>query len=401
MFTNNNNYNNSNNNSNNNNNKNVLAIPRLMYLLRSAPCTGSPKLELYDGVLRQTLTSVLNVDLSDDRWLQASLPVRWGGLGIRGVTMLAPSAYLASAASTTELVLNLLPSNLRNCTDINILPAKIAWTISASSSTIVPTTPTTTTLRAWDDCCCKVKAESLLQKATSLTDRARLLASCSFGSGDWLNTLPLQSIGLKMDNSTVRIAVGLRLGAPIVRSHNCVCGALVSSDGLHGLACRRSAGRHSRHNQVNDILCRAFASAGILASREPHGLSLEGDKRPDGATIVPWNKGRCLAWDATCPDTFAQSHVLACSKQAGSAASASEVAKCTKYADLFSGIDFVPAAIETSGVWGVHGLALVRELGRRIAAITHDSRSPSFLRQRLSVAIQRGNAFCVLATHGH
>mgnify|MGYP003478004916 CR=1 FL=1 len=65
--------------------RNVLTAPRLMYLLRTAPCTDSPELPRYDAVLRESLSSVLNVDLDDKRWTQASLPVRWGGLGVRGV----------------------------------------------------------------------------------------------------------------------------------------------------------------------------------------------------------------------------------------------------------------------------------------------------------------------------
>ena len=44
-----------------------------------------------------------NVSLTDDQWLQASLPVRNGGLGIRRVSSLASSAFLASAAGTREL----------------------------------------------------------------------------------------------------------------------------------------------------------------------------------------------------------------------------------------------------------------------------------------------------------
>src|SRR6218665_1220422 len=37
-------------------------------------------------------------------WLQTTLPIRYGGLGIRRVVSLASSAYLASAASTLGLV---------------------------------------------------------------------------------------------------------------------------------------------------------------------------------------------------------------------------------------------------------------------------------------------------------
>ena len=201
-----------------------------------------------------------------------------------------------------------------------------------------------------------------------------------------------------MDNATVRIAAGLRLGAPIVRSHLCICGATVTTDGHHGLSCHRSAGRHSRHNQVNNLICRAFTSSGTLATREPHCLCTSTGKRPDGVTQVPWKRGRCLAWDATCPDTFAQSHIQASSTQAGSAAATAEVNKTRKYADIITGVDFTPVAIETTGVWGEQALDLITAIGRRIAHETHDPRSTTYLRQRISVAVQRGNACCILGT---
>ena len=41
---------------------------------------------------------------------------------------------------------------------------------------------------------------------------------------------------------------------------------------------------HSRHNQINDLLCRAFVSSGTLAPREPQGLCTNTGKRPDGVT---------------------------------------------------------------------------------------------------------------------
>ena len=67
---------------------------------------------------------------------------------------------------------------------------------------------------------------------------------------------------------------------------------------------------------------------------------------------------------------------------------------------MSSAVDFVPVAIETSGVWGEEALNLVTEIGRRIAELTHDPRSTVFLRQRISVAVQRGNAACVNRTFG-
>lgn len=268
-------------------------------------------------------------------------------------------------------------------------------TISTSST---PTPPMSYAQRAWDDQCCKAQAEKLFEAAADHVVRARLLAARSLGSGDWLDALPLSSAGLKMDNATVRIAAGLRLGAPVVHPHTCVCGTTVTVDGHHGLSCRHGSGRHARHNQVNDLLCRAFVNTGTLATREPHSLCTSGGKRPDGVTQVPWKRGRCLAWDVTCPNTFAQSHVHASSTLAGSAASVAEANKTAKYADIVAGVDFVPFVIETSGVWGEQAMTLVNEVGRRLAEVSHELRSTTFLRQRLSVAVQRGNAFCVLGT---
>ena len=74
-----------------------FAIPKVLYTLRTAPCFLSPDLETFDETLRTILTSIVNVRLDDDSaWLQASLPVRAGGIGIRRTAQLAPSAYLAS-----------------------------------------------------------------------------------------------------------------------------------------------------------------------------------------------------------------------------------------------------------------------------------------------------------------
>jgi len=41
---------------------------------------------------------------------------------------------------------------------------------------------------------------------------------------------------------------------------------------------------------------------------------------------------------------------------------------------------------------------LVSELGGRLAALTGDSRSLAFLRQRIGIAIQRGNAAAIRGT---
>jgi len=99
-----------------------------------------------------------------------------------------------------------------------------------------------------------------------------------------------------MNNATSLLRVPGLLGAPVVHP--------ITVNGHHGLSRRHSSGRHSRHNQINDMLCRAwFVSFETLATREARGLCTNTDKRPDGVTQLPWRRGRCLPWDATCTQT--------------------------------------------------------------------------------------------------
>ena len=60
--------------------RNALAIPKLLYILRTAPCSDRIELAAYDEVVRSSLSSILNLTLPPLTWSQACLPVRWGGI---------------------------------------------------------------------------------------------------------------------------------------------------------------------------------------------------------------------------------------------------------------------------------------------------------------------------------
>ena len=83
--------------------RSCIGAANMTYMLRSSPCADHPCLPEIDSLLRRAACVIFNITLSDDQWLQASLPIGWGGLGIRSVTVLASSAYLASAAGTSAL----------------------------------------------------------------------------------------------------------------------------------------------------------------------------------------------------------------------------------------------------------------------------------------------------------
>ena len=77
---------------------NSLAIPSLMYFLRILPCFLSSQLVEFDEVVKRILSCISNTSFSKDEfiWMQASLPVRLGGLGVHSAVHLAPSVAPAS-----------------------------------------------------------------------------------------------------------------------------------------------------------------------------------------------------------------------------------------------------------------------------------------------------------------
>ena len=157
---------------------------------------------------------------------------------------------------------------------------------------------------------------------------------------------------------------------------------------------------HRRHALANDVIVRAIRSVDVHAELEPPRLLRDDLKRPDGATLDPWHRGKYLVWDFTCPDTLAPSHLNRSFTAAGSAAVEAEGKKRLKYGQLVnSGLySFVPIAIKTLGAWGPAAQEICGDIGSRIARVTGDLRSTSFLKQRLDIAIQRGNTAAVQGT---
>ena len=95
---------------------------------------------------------------------------------------------------------------------------------------------------------------------------------------------------------------------------------------------------------------------------------------------------------------MAASNLELSSVTAGGAAERAAAKKVDKYVGLAHTHSFVPIAFETLGAVNSSGASFIDEIGRRTGLITGDVRETTFLWQRLSVAVQRFNAVCLLGT---
>ena len=377
--------------------RHLVAIPSGQH----APCFLSPCLETFDWELCSILSDVLNIELDNELvWLQATLPVNYGDLGIRRATQLAPSAFLASAAGCSDLVKQILPQGMQNILHPEVDHAAKVW--SEGHDQPPPQSPDNTRQMYWDRACAEAVYDEPLKAAPDPRARARCLAVAMKESGAWLNALPVSSLGLRMDDAEVRIAIGLHLGAHICRPHLCHwCGAQVDEQATHGLSCMRSAGHQSRHTAFNDIIKRSLASAQIPSTLEPTGLCLQVrwqatwqsyhctlENRPHthvgcylhghlySLKLVPEHQrtqGGCrISWTekegqvpVPCPDPSFRPH---CNRD-----------------------------IRSVLLWSTWIFA---ECGRRIRALTQEARSRAYLIQQVSMALQLGNTTSVLGTTG-
>src|SRR6218665_33744 len=89
--------------------------------------------------------------------------------------------------------------------------------------------------------------------------------------------------------------------------------------------------------------------------------------------------------------TYATSHLTVTSTEAAAN-------KRTKYSTISKTHAFVAVSLESSGAWSWEGLEFIPELGRRMTNTTLDKLETSYLFQRISVAVQRGNAICFAST---
>ena len=258
-----------------------------------------------DDLLRETLETTINLRLTDRLFSKVTLPIPAGGLGVRSASELAFPCYLSSLAASEDMVKQILPERLHEsyCEHLSesrdrlrsLLSTELEADFNFRSQSEIDKLFWSSRQQALVDTC-----ESEHEKATLLSAREKL-------GFKWLQVIPNTNTNTVLDNTTFRLAVGLRLCADICNDHTChLCKqVVVNTKGIHAFSCEFSKGRIPRHAQLNSEICKAFSTIKIPCIREPLGTNTNPNLRPDGASIVPWKNGRFIAWVLTVADTLA------------------------------------------------------------------------------------------------
>ena len=213
-------------------------------------------IDIFDDALRRGLSLVMNVELSDRQWDQGNLLVHIGGLGVRSASMLASSAFLASAAATLPLQNGILSKSVQDEEDPAMRSTILVWKKISHSS--IPANALKHIQKAWDSPVTVTVYQKLLADSCNTPiDAARLRAVASKHAGDWLHAAPITAVGLRPSDEAIRVAVSHHLGCTTCQPHTCICGMAVNAKRLHGLSCRNSSPCQIRHAQLNDIVWRA------------------------------------------------------------------------------------------------------------------------------------------------
>ena len=89
--------------------------------------------------------------------------------------------------------------------------------------------------------------------------------------------------------------------------------------------------------------------------------------------------------------------IMGAAFEPGSAAGEAEMRKRQKYERLDDAYIFEPVAIETTGVYGHSTTVILKLIGRRLVELTGEPRESVWLKQRLVLAVLRGNASSIVS----
>ena len=112
--------------------------------------------------------------------------------------------------------------------------------------------------------------------------------------------------------------------------------------------------------------------------------------------LTPWQAGKNAIWNLTVTDTLAMPYLNSTQVTTGSIAEQVSARKEEKYAALTLSHTFYPNCCINNGSNKFKSIIFLQELGHHLLVTTGNPLESAFLFQRLSVALLRYNAVCII-----
>ena len=355
--------------------RSCLGVCKLNHLLRTIPpgCVDSELLR-FDDNLRHSLSSICNASISDQSWLQATLPCSLGGLGLRGAHRASSAAFLGCCISSFALCSQLLSAYSGSSISISSIPGKelaiscLSALLSGTPIMEVPASQFSEAQRLYQFQLDTCQSSSLLSSC-SLRDQARIRAISSHPCASaWLRAIPSVSLGLTMSRQEFVCSLWYWLGIPVFASTDsirCSCGNVVDRFGDHLLGCGHGPMRIRRHDALCDIVFHALLQGNSGCKREQRcGSGLD---RPGDVYHPDFLYGKPAYFDVTVRNSLQGSLLSQSAVTAGVAASRGEVEKDAHHEEavLGAGGIFIPLAVESLGLWSPASLKILRDIAVR------------------------------------
>ena len=170
--------------------------------------------------------------------------------------------------------------------------------------------------------------------ASSIANKARLLAVSAFHAASWISVVPSVSLGLHLDPSEFKVAIKWWLGMDTSRGFLCsLCPEVVLDPLGHlGVSCKRGGDAVIWHNKLRDVCAEACRHAHFPV-RIAMGSGLPPDHNHLSADMLVggWERGMPAAFDITVTSPLCPAFLGEASQVAGAAALAAETRKHIAY----------------------------------------------------------------------
>ncbi|KAJ0771049.1 putative exostosin [Helianthus annuus] len=395
--------------------RSCMGIAKLFFGLRTCqPVHMEDAALFFDKGLREAIEELVVCGgpfFGDLQWRLASLPIRFGGLGLYSAVEASSYAFVASRAQSWVLQDHILRDSgiCGMDSDYVCALACLRDTIPSfdfSGFTNKDTAPPKAQHALASALFSKIVHEIEVQ--FNLTVRQKAVFECLRAphAQDFLLAIPIDGLGQHMSPVEYRTILKYRLMIPLFPVDEVcpVCHkACLDSFGEHAIHCRELPGFKYRHDLVRDVLFDIFRCAGISAKKEaPVNFltdPLEGRStlRPADILVFGWVGGKhaCVDLTGVSPLVGLGSSAFTVGQAALKAASG-KVIKHEK-ACLDNQHVFIPFAFDTFGFLAPEAVDLLSRVQRVMHSNVMTPRSMDVVFKRLSFAIQKGVAAQLVA----